>query len=88
MAEPSRNCFFGETYFFDIDYHLRMPDRNHFSYEGVEHEKLGQVLRYGKRRFLQNVWKMDIIRSKMVGLLTQYSIYSTVIGFFLLPRIF
>ena len=88
MAEPRTNCFFGETYFFDIVYHLRMPGRNHFSYEGVEQEKLGRVLRYGKRRFLQNVWKMNIIRSKMVGLLTQNFNYSTIIGVFLLPRMF
>ena len=88
MAEPRTNCFFGETYFFNIDYHLRMSDRNHFSYDGVEQEKLGRVLRYGKRRFLQNVWKMNIIRSKMVVLLTQNFNYSTIIGVFLLPRMF
>ena len=88
MAEPSTNCFFGETYFFNIDYHLRMSDRNHFSYDGVEQEKLGQVIRYGKRHFLLNVWKMDIIGSEMVELLTQNFIYSTIIGVFLLTRTF
>ena len=88
MAEPRTNCFFGETYFFDIVYHLRMPGRNHFSYEGVEQEKLGRVLRCGKRRFLQNVWKMNVITSKVVGLLTQNFNYSPIIGFFLLQRMF
>ena len=55
-----------------------MSDRNHFSYDGVEQEKLGQVIRYGKRHFLLNVWKMDIIGSKMVELLTQNFIYLTI----------